>query len=304
VTIGGMKKQFTMAAALLAAGMTLPGNARAQQTPAANPQQTPAAKPQSSPATGSAQTPPTKTPSGAASAKPRTTPGAKTQTPLTLKTDKDKASYAIGMNLGTSLHRQSVEVDPAIMLRGVKDALAAGKMLMTEDEMRATLTQLQNEMRKKQQEKALLAGAANKKEGEEFLAANKAKDGVITLPSGLQYKVLTEGTGPKPAATDSVVCNYRGTLINGTEFDSSYKRGQPATFPVSGVIKGWTEALQLMTVGSKWQLFVPAELAYGERGGGPVIGPGATLIFEVELISIQSKELNKDLAKPPAQPPQ
>ena len=130
---------------------------------------------------------------------------------------------------------------------------------------------------------------SNKKEGEDFLAANKSKEGVVTLPSGLQYKVLKEGTGPKPSPTDSVVCNYRGTLINGTEFDSSYKRGQPATFPVNGVIKGWTEALQLMPVGSKWQLFIPPDLAYGQRGAGADIGPNATLIFEVELLSIQGK---------------
>jgi FKBP-type peptidyl-prolyl cis-trans isomerase FklB len=133
------------------------------------------------------------------------------------------------------------------------------------------------------------AGEANKKDGEAFLAANKSKDGVVTLPSGLQYKILTQGTGPKPAASDSVVCNYRGTLLDGTEFDSSYKRGEPATFPVSGVIKGWTEALQLMPVGSKWQLFVPSDLAYGDRAPGPEIGPGSTLIFEVELLSIQDK---------------
>jgi FKBP-type peptidyl-prolyl cis-trans isomerase len=130
----------------------------------------------------------------------------------------------------------------------------------------------------------------NKKESVEFLAANKAKDGVVTLPSGLQYKILTAGTGPKPTASDTVVCNYRGTLISGTEFDSSYKRGQPASFPVNGVIKGWTEALQLMPVGSKWQLFVPSDLGYGDRGAGADIGPGATLIFEVELLSIQSKD--------------
>jgi FKBP-type peptidyl-prolyl cis-trans isomerase FklB len=130
----------------------------------------------------------------------------------------------------------------------------------------------------------------NKKAGDAFLAANKTKEGVVTLPSGLQYKILKEGTGPKPTPADSVVCNYRGTLIDGKEFDSSYKRGQPATFPVGQVIKGWTEALQLMPVGSKWQLFVPADLAYGDRGAGPDIGPGATLIFEVELISIKGKE--------------
>ncbi len=148
---------------------------------------------------------------------------------------------------------------------------------------------MQNEVRKQQQEKMQEAGAANKTEGEAFLAANKSKDGVVTLPSGLQYKILTAGTGPKPTASDSVVCNYRGTLINGTEFDSSYKRGQPATFGVGQVIKGWTEALQLMPVGSKWQLFIPSSLAYGERGAGAEIGPNATLIFEVELLSIQDK---------------
>ena len=134
-----------------------------------------------------------------------------------------------------------------------------------------------------------LAGDSNKQAGEAFLAANKSKEGVVTLPSGLQYKILTQGSGPKPTAGDSVVCNYRGTLLDGTEFDSSYQRGQAATFPVGQVIKGWTEALQLMPVGSKWQLFIPSDLAYGSRGAGPSIGPNATLIFEVELLSIQDK---------------
>src|SRR5260370_41470865 len=158
--------------------------------------------------------------------------------------------------------------------------------------MKAALTQLQAEMRTRQEEKMKLAAGANKKAGEEFLAANKTKEGVVTWPSGLQYKILTEGTGPKPTATDTVSCNYRGTLINGTEFDSSYKRGQPASFPVTGVIKGWTEAVQLMPVGSKWQLFVPSDLGYGDRGADPRsgIGPGPTLIFEVELLSIQAKD--------------
>jgi FKBP-type peptidyl-prolyl cis-trans isomerase FklB len=133
------------------------------------------------------------------------------------------------------------------------------------------------------------AGETNRKQGEAFLAANKSKEGVVTLPSGLQYKVLKQGTGPKPVPSDSVVCNYRGTLIDGTEFDSSYKRGEPATFPVDHVIKGWTEALQLMPAGSKWQLFIPPELAYGEKGAGADIGPNATLIFEVELISVLGK---------------
>ena len=178
---------------------------------------------------------------------------------------KDKFSYALGMNLGTSLHRQSVPVDPNILLRGLKDALAGGKTALTEDQAKAALTEVQNEMRQKQQAEMQQQGEANKKEGEVFLAANKGKEGIVTLPSGLQYKILTVGTGPKPTSADTVVCNYRGTLINGTEFDSSYKRGQPATFPVSGVIKGWTEALPMMPVGSKWQLFIPADLAYGDR---------------------------------------
>ena len=191
------------------------------------------------------------------------------------------------------MHKQSVPVDANIMARGLKDALAGGKTLLTEEEARAAITAVQNEMREKQQAKMQVAGDANKKEGGAFLADNKSKEGVVALPSGLQYKVLKEGNGPKPTATDSVVCNYRGTLINGTEFDSSTKHGGPATFPVNGVIKGWTEALQLMPVGSKWQLFVPSDLAYAQRGAGEDIGPNATLIFEVELVSIQNKSEEK-----------
>ena len=275
-----MRKLTLTAVNFLAAGIMLLANARAQQTPAAKAQQPPAAKAAPAPAAGAQKAPAAKT---GPAARPRT------QSVLTLKTQKDKVSYALGMNLGTNLHKQSVEVDPTIVLRGLKDALAGGKMLQTEDEARATLTQLQTEVRNKQQEKMKVAGEANRKEGVEFLAVNKSKEGIVTLPSGLQYKILTEGTGPKPAASDTVVCNYRGTLISGAEFDSSYKRGQPASFPVNGVIKGWTEALQLMPVGSKWQLFVPAELGYGDRGAGADIGPGATLIFEVELLSIQDK---------------
>ena len=207
------------------------------------------------------------------------------------KSEKDKISYAIGMNVGRNLQRQSIEVDPAILMKGLQDTLA-GKTVMTEAEAQTALMQLQAEARKKQEEKMQQTGEANQKEGEAFLAANKSKPGVVTLPSGLQYKILKEGTGPKPVATDSVACNYRGTLINGTEFDSSYKRGEATTFPVNGVIKGWTEALQLMPVGSKWQLFISPDLADGPRGAGADIGPNATLIFEVELVSIQSKETN------------
>lgn len=227
---------------------------------------------------------------------PKSQPGAVTKrapakaAPLTLKTQKEKASYALGMNFGTGLRKQSIDVDPAILARGLRDSFSNGKTLLTEDEARAVLTQLQSEVRKKQQQLAQQLGDDNKKQGMAFLETNKTKDGVVTLPSGLQYKVLQEGTGPKPAPTDTVVCNYRGALLDSTEFDSSYKRGQPATFPVTGVIKGWTEALQLMPVGSKWQLFIPSELAYGERGAGAQIGPNATLIFEVELLSIQGKD--------------
>jgi FKBP-type peptidyl-prolyl cis-trans isomerase len=204
------------------------------------------------------------------------------------------------MKMGENLHKQSVPVDPAILARGLKDGLTGGKTLLTDEEAQAAITAVQNDLRKQQQEKMQEAAAANKKEGDAFLSANKGKEGVVTLPSGLQYKILKEGTGPKPTASDSVVCNYRGTLINGTEFDSSYKRGQPATFPVSGVIKGWTEALQLMPVESKWQLFVPSDLAYGESGR-PGIEPDSTLIFEVELLSIQdkSKEKTPDQGKDP-----
>ena len=277
-----MQKSFYTAVNILAAGVLLLGNAYclAQETPAATTQ------PASPPKTQKATTP-------KSTAKPGASGAGKTQTPLALKTQKDKFSYALGMNLGANLHKQSVPVDPNIMARGLKDALAGGKTLLTEEEARVAITTVQNDMREKQQAKMQAAGGANKKEGEAFLADNKSKEGVIALPSGLQYKVLKEGNGPKPTATDSVVCNYRGTLINGTEFDSSTKHGGPATFPVNGVIKGWTEALQLMPVGSKWQLFVPSDLAYAERGAGGDIGPNATLIFEVELVSIQNKSEEK-----------
>jgi FKBP-type peptidyl-prolyl cis-trans isomerase len=206
------------------------------------------------------------------------------------KSDKERQSYAVGMNIGESLHRQPVDLDSNSLIQGLKDSMAGGKTLMTDDEAKAALTELGQQVRAKQEEKVKQAAETNKKEGEAFLAANKTKEGVVTTPSGLQYKILKVGTGPKPTAADKVVCNYRGTLINGTEFDSSYKRGQPATFPVGQVIKGWTEALQLMPVGSKWQLFIPPDLAYGERGAGNDIGPDSTLIFEVELLSIEGKE--------------
>jgi FKBP-type peptidyl-prolyl cis-trans isomerase FklB len=210
---------------------------------------------------------------------------------LELKTQKDKISYAIGLDIGTGLKKNEVEVDPDIMAKAIKDTLAGNKPLMTDEEVKTTMTDFQKDLQAKQQERMKAQGEKNKKEGEAFLAQNKSKKGVKTLPSGLQYKVITEGKGKSPKASDTVTVQYRGTLIDDTEFDSSYKRGQPATFPVSGVIKGWTEALQLMKEGSKWQLFIPSGLAYGETGtkGGP-IGSNAALIFEVELVSIKAQE--------------
>ncbi len=207
-----------------------------------------------------------------------------------LQTQKEKLSYAIGVDMGTSLKKNAIDVDTDLLFKGIKDALTGSKQLLTEQELRETIQTAQKELQAKQQEKMKTLGEKNKKEGEAFLAANKKKKGVKTLPSGLQYKVITEGKGKMPKATDTVTVNYRGTLIDGTEFDSSYKRNEPATFPVNGVIKGWTEALQLMKEGSKWELFIPADLAYGERGtmGGP-IGPNAVLIFEVELLKIKAQ---------------
>jgi FKBP-type peptidyl-prolyl cis-trans isomerase FklB len=206
-----------------------------------------------------------------------------------LNTKKEKVSYAIGADLGGKLKSSSIDVDPNILTRALKDTLTGAKSAMTDDEIRATLADLTKDLQAKQATLTKEKADKNKKEGEAFLAANKTKEGVVALPSGLQYKIVKAGTGPKPTAADTVVCNYKGTLIDGKEFDSSYKRGQPATFPVGGVIKGWTEALQLMPVGSTWQLFIPSDLAYGDRQAGPDITPGATLVFEVELMSIQPK---------------
>jgi FKBP-type peptidyl-prolyl cis-trans isomerase FklB len=210
------------------------------------------------------------------------------QEKLVLKNQKERVSYIIGMDIGRNLKKQSIDVDPNILAKGMKDALSGEKPLLTEKEIQETMLAFQKEMMVKQAE----IGKKNKAEGEAFLAENKKKEGVKTLPSALQYKVIKAGTGKVPKSTDTVTAHYRGTLINGTEFDSSYKRGQPATFQVSGsgVIRGWTEALQLMQEGSKWQLFIPSNLAYGEKGAGNVIGPNETLIFEVELISIQEKK--------------
>lgn len=207
-----------------------------------------------------------------------------------LKTPKEKVSYAIGMEMGNSLKKNGVDVNPDLLTKAIKDVLTGQKTQLTDQEAGAVLTDLQKEMQGKRQEKMKALGEKNKNEGETFLAENMKKEGVKTLPSGLQYKVITEGKGKSPNATDTVTVQYTGRLVDGTEFDSSYNRGQAATFAVNGVIKGWTEALQLMKEGSKWQLFLPSNLAYGEAGttGGP-IGPNAVLIFDVELVSVQSK---------------
>jgi len=199
-------------------------------------------------------------------------------------------SYIIGMDLGRNFQKQAIDIDPDILAQGIKDGLSGGKALLSEQEARETLAAFQAEMVAKQTEVAKKMGERNKKEGEAFLAENRKKEGVKTLPSGLQYRVIQAGTGKSPKAADEVTAHYRGTLIDGTEFDSSYRRGKPETLPVGGVIAGWAEALQLMQEGAKWQLFVPSNLAYGERGAGRNIGPHATLIFEIELISIQEKK--------------
>ncbi len=289
-----MTKLSIVVTAFLALGLAADA-ASAQQTPSSGAQQAPASSAPAKPASGAQ-----------ASTAPKTgqTPGAKRPaTPAApLQTSKQKASYAIGQNIGKGLKKDEVDVDAPSLARGIRDALAGNKSLLTDDEAKTALTALATEVRAKQQIKLEQISAANKKEGDAFLAANKTKDGVVTLPSGLQYKIEKEGSGPKPTAADSVTCNYRGTLIDGKEFDSSYKRGQPLTIPVSGVIKGWTEAMQLMPVGSKWQLFIPSDLGYGNQAMGQDIQPGSTLIFEVELLSIAPKADIMPTTKPEAKP--
>ena len=216
-----------------------------------------------------------------------------------LPTQKDKDSYAIGVDLARNLKRRGVQMEADALIRGMRDAFSGEKLLLSEDDVRETLRTLQAEERQKQvlaRRSTAVVADQNLEKGMAFLAQNKTNLGVVALPSGLQYKVLKEGSGPQPKETDTVTVNYRGTLINGTEFDSSYKRGEPATFPLNGVIKGWTEALQLMKAGSKYQLFIPSNLAYGERAVGPDIGPNSTLIFEVELLKV-SPAVEKPAAK-------
>jgi len=220
----------------------------------------------------------------------------------------DKLSYAIGLNIGMNLKAQNFEVDPSVIAQGMRDAIA-GKPALTEEEARTAIMTYQQELRAKAETKRQEASKANHEAGEAFLAENAKKDGVkikeVTLPDGktaqLQYKVLVEGQGEIPKENHQVTVNYRGTLIDGTEFDSSYSRNQPATFGVTGVIKGWTEALLMMPVGSKWQLFIPSELAYGDQQRGPHIAPGSTLVFEIELLSTKGPEpIVSDIIKVPS----
>ena len=203
-----------------------------------------------------------------------------------LKDQKDKESYSLGYQFGQSLKLQGLDINLEVYTSGIRDALGGTKPPLSPEEMQKTVSELQQRIVAARQKELQELAGKNLAEGKAFLEENKKKEGVKTLPSGLQYKILKEGSGKTPKATDEVTVNYKGTLINGTEFDSSYKRGKPATFPVDKIIRGWTEALQLMKEGSKWQLFIPPELGYGDRGGGP-IPPNSTLIFEVELISVK-----------------
>jgi FKBP-type peptidyl-prolyl cis-trans isomerase FklB len=211
------------------------------------------------------------------------------QEKIQLKDQKDKVSYSIGLDIGFTFKKQNMDMNPDAILAGIKDALNS-KPQLTPDQTREVMAAFQKDMVAKQEKTNKEASVKNTADGQKFLADNKTKEGVKTTASGLQYKVLKEGSGATPRTTDTVTVNYRGTLIDGTEFDSSYKRGEPITFPVTGVIPGWTEALQLMKVGSKYQLVIPANLAYGERGAGQTIGPNSTLIFEVELVGIQGAQ--------------
>ncbi|GAB3539096.1 macrophage infectivity potentiator Mip [Pontibacter brevis] len=196
---------------------------------------------------------------------------------------KEKISYIIGRDMATNLKKQGIDIESDPFVKGMQEVLSGKPSTLSQEEVQQAMMALQQEMAQKQN----AAGSENKQAGEAFLAENKNNEGVKTLPSGLQYQVLQEGTGKSPSASDTVTTHYHGTLIDGTVFDSSYERNQPATFPVNGVIAGWTEALQLMKEGSKWRLFIPSNLAYGAQGAGDAIGPNSTLIFDVELLSVK-----------------
>jgi len=218
-----------------------------------------------------------------------------------LKTEDDKVSYSLGFSMGSNFKKDDLKMNLEMFQKGMKDGFTGGKQILNEEEIKETMTAFQQKMRAKKQaeymkrmEETKKQGEANKEKGEKFLEENKTKEGVVTLESGLQYKILKKGTGASPKATDTVKCHYKGTTIDGKEFDSSYKRGEPATFALNRVIKGWTEGLQLMKEGGKWQFFIPSELAYGERGAGQNIGPNEVLIFEIELLGIEKPETKKE----------
>jgi len=204
-----------------------------------------------------------------------------------LKTERERLSYALGVEMGNNLEKQGLDIDAGLLARGITDALTGGTLLLGEAEAREIVMAFQKQLMARQQEAQKAASAKSRAEGDAFLVANAGKPGVVSLPSGLQYKVIVPGSGASPKASDTVSVHYRGRLVDGTEFDSSYKRNEPTSFPVGGVIPGWTEALQLMKVGAKWELYIPAALGYGDRGAAGVIPPGATLIFEVELLAIK-----------------
>ncbi len=210
-----------------------------------------------------------------------------TQHKTELKTTQDSVSYTIGIDIGKNLKNQMIDVNPDAVAQAIKDINSDAKPMLSEQQSKSVMMAFQTQMMAKHEEKMKEASGKNKKDGETFLAENKKKDGVVTLPSGLQYKILIAGKGRKPKATDKVSLNYRGSLIDGTEFDNSYKRGQPVEFQVGGVIKGLSEVLQLMPVGSTWQVFIPSELGYGEQAVSAQITPNATLIFEIELLGIK-----------------
>jgi FKBP-type peptidyl-prolyl cis-trans isomerase len=256
-----MKKFLTLSAALL---VVAAGAAHGQ---AGKPAQKPAA-----PMAATAQPSPAAAPSAAPSGKPESL--------------QDKASYTIGLNLGKSLKTNDIQANIDLIVRGLRDGLGGGAALLTDEEMQTTMQTLQTQVTAQQEAKRKAAGEKNKAEGEAFLAKNKAKPGVKATASGLQYEVISEGTGPMPKPTDSVTVNYKGTLMDGTVFDSSYDRKEPVTFVLNQVIPGWTEGVQLMKVGSKYKFYIPSALGYGEHGAGNTIGPNSPLIFEVELISI------------------
>jgi FKBP-type peptidyl-prolyl cis-trans isomerase len=263
-----------MGMAVLALGLMACG-VRAQQTPANAPAAPPAKTPASAPAKAPATTP-GKAPAGQAPA-----------AASAFKNQKEKLSYAIGLEMGKGVRTQGIDVDPALLTQGLNDALSGGKPRMSDEELKQVITALQQDLRQKQTASQQAAGAENKAKGDAYLAENAKKEGVVALPDGLQYKILTAGQGKKPAESDTVLCNYKGTFIDGTEFDSSTQAGKPVPFEVKNVIPGFKEVLQLMPVGSKWQVFIPSTLGYGERGAGSVIGPNSALIFEIELVGIQ-----------------